>query len=71
VPGARAARLLRVLRACGNLGKPVELCARYYAEGADEVALLNITAFRAAPLEDLPLLAVLEAASATVFGRSP
>ena len=54
-------------RAVRNLGKPVELCARYYAEGADEVALLNITAFRAAPLEDLPLLAVLEAASASVF----
>lgn len=54
-------------RAVRNLGKPVELCARYYGEGADEVALLNITAFRAAPLEDLPLLAVLEAASASVF----
>ena len=50
-----------------NLGKPVDLCARYYAEGADEVALLNITAFRGEPLEDAPLLAVLEKASARVF----
>ena len=50
-----------------NLGKPVELCARYYDEGADEIALLNITAFRGEPLEDAPLLAVLEAASKRVF----
>lgn len=54
-------------RAVRNLGKPVDLCARYYAEGADEIALLNITAFRSEPLEDAPLLAVLEAASARVF----
>lgn len=59
--GAPSARPVR------NLGKPVELCSRYYGEGADEVALLNITAFRGEPLEDAPLLAVLEAASAKVF----
>ncbi len=29
-----------------NLGKPVELAARYFEEGADEVAFLNITGFR-------------------------
>ncbi|TFY81547.1 hypothetical protein EWM64_g2475, partial [Hericium alpestre] len=29
-----------------NLGKPVALAARYYAAGADELALLNITSFR-------------------------
>jgi glutamine amidotransferase/cyclase len=50
-----------------NLGKPVELCARYYQEGADEVAFLNITAFRDEPLEDTPMLGVLEAASERVF----
>ena len=26
-----------------NLGKPVELAGRYFAEGADEVTFLNIT----------------------------
>ena len=50
-----------------NLGKPVDLCARYYDEGADEIALLNITAFRGEPLGDAPLLRVLEAASERVF----
>ena len=50
-----------------NLGKPVDLAARYYAEGADEVTFLNITGFRDAPLEDLPMLAVLRAASERVF----
>jgi len=50
-----------------NLGKPVDLCDRYYREGADEVAFLNITAFRSEPLEDTPMLAVLEAASEKVF----
>ncbi|KAF8059384.1 HISN4 [Scenedesmus sp. PABB004] len=50
-----------------NLGKPVELAARYFAEGADEVAFLNITGFRDCPLEDLPMLGVLQAASERVF----
>jgi len=50
-----------------NLGKPVDLAARYYAEGADEVTFLNITGFRDAPLADLPMLAVLRAASERVF----
>ena len=26
-----------------NLGKPVELAGRYFQQGADEVAFLNIT----------------------------
>ena len=55
------------VRAVRNLGKPVDLAARYYQEGADEIAFLNITAFRGGPLEDAPMLAVLEAASARVF----
>ena len=50
-----------------NLGKPVELCERYYAEGADEVCFLNITAFRELALEDSPMMAVLRAASERVF----
>lgn len=50
-----------------NLGKPVDLAARYYDEGADEVTFLNITGFRDAPLRDLPMLAVLRAASERVF----
>lgn len=31
---------------------------RYFTEGADEVAFLNITGFRDCPLEDLPMLQV-------------
>lgn len=50
-----------------NLGKPVALCDRYYREGADEVAFLNITSFRSGVLEDMPMLQVLEAASRKVF----
>ncbi|MDZ7641256.1 MAG: imidazole glycerol phosphate synthase subunit HisF [Desulfurivibrio sp.] len=50
-----------------NLGKPVELAERYYHEGADEITFLNITAFRAFPLEDQPMLEVLERASERVF----
>lgn len=50
-----------------NLGKPVDLARRYYEEGADEVTFLNITSFRSEPLEDAPMLAVLEEASRSVF----
>ncbi len=50
-----------------NLGKPVELAARYFRDGADEVTFLNITAFRDFPLEDQPMLEVLERASEEVF----
>lgn len=50
-----------------NLGKPVELAHRYYEAGADEVTFLNITSFRNCPLTDMPMLAVLEAASERVF----
>ena len=39
-----------------NLGQPVELAQRYFAEGADEVTFLNITGFRDFPLADLPML---------------
>ncbi|MGD9018003.1 MAG: imidazole glycerol phosphate synthase subunit HisF [Desulfobacterales bacterium] len=50
-----------------NLGKPVELAGRYYREGADEITFLNITGFRDFPLEDMPMLNVLEETSKNVF----
>lgn len=50
-----------------NLGKPVSLAARYYAEGADEICFLNITSFRNSPLRDHPMLSVVEAAAREVF----
>ena len=50
-----------------NLGKPVSLAARYYNEGADEIAFLNITSFRQGVLEDMPMLQVLEEASKSIF----
>lgn len=50
-----------------NLGKPVELARRYFEEGADEITFLNITGFRAFPLEDQPMLEVLERTSEQVF----
>ncbi|KZW02001.1 hypothetical protein EXIGLDRAFT_665735 [Exidia glandulosa HHB12029] len=50
-----------------NLGKPVDLTAQYYAAGADEICLLNITSFRNSPLNDQPMLAVVRAAAREVF----
>ena len=50
-----------------NLGKPVELAQRYYEEGADEITFLNITGFRDFPIEDMPMLEVLEQTSQRVF----
>ena len=50
-----------------NLGKPVALAADYYQQGADEIAFLNITGYRDFPLNDLPMLQVLEEASKQVF----
>ena len=50
-----------------NLGKPVSLAARYYQEGADEIAFLNITSFRQGVIEDMPMLQVLEEASKQIF----
>mmetsp|Transcript_21685 Transcript_21685/g.33152 ORF Transcript_21685/g.33152 Transcript_21685/m.33152 type:complete len:560 (-) Transcript_21685:53-1732(-) len=50
-----------------NLGKPVSLAARYYNEGADEIAFLNITSFRQGVLDDMPMLQVLEEASKNIF----
>ncbi|CAG36896.1 imidazole glycerol phosphate synthase HisHF [Desulfotalea psychrophila] len=50
-----------------NLGKPVDLARRYYQEGADEVTFLNITGFRDFPMEDQPMIEVLQKASENVF----
>ena len=50
-----------------NFGKPVELARRYYEEGADEIAFLNITGFRDFPLKDLPMIEVLKRTSEKVF----
>lgn len=50
-----------------NLGKPVSLASRYYTEGADEIAFLNITSFRQGVIEDMPMLQVLEQASRSIF----
>eukprot|EP00951_Prasinocladus_malaysianus_P050052 scaffold676410_cov43-Prasinocladus_malaysianus.AAC.1 len=46
---------------------PVELAERYFVEGADEVTFLNITGFRDFPLNDTPMLDVLQASSENVF----
>jgi imidazole glycerol-phosphate synthase len=54
-------------RAVRNLGKPVALAQRYYHEGADEIAFLNITSFRQGVIEDMPMLHVLEGASKHIF----
>ena len=50
-----------------NLGKPVDLARRYFAEGADEIAFLNITSFRSCPLNDQPMLDVVRQSAQTVF----
>ena len=50
-----------------NLGKPVSLASRYYTEGGDEIAFLNITSFRQGVIEDMPMLQVLEQASKSIF----
>ncbi|SCV67769.1 BQ2448_5380 [Microbotryum intermedium] len=54
-------------RAVRNLGKPVDLARRYFAEGADEIAFLNITSFRSCPLNDQPMLDVVRQSAKTVF----
>ncbi len=50
-----------------NLGKPVALACRYYKEGADEIAFLNITGFRSFPLKDQPMIDLLQQCSKNVF----
>ena len=50
-----------------NLGKPVALAAKYFAAGADELCLMNITSFRQSPLRDQPMIAVVQAAAEEIF----
>ena len=50
-----------------NLGMPVDLAGRYYVEGADEVTFLNITGFRDFPMEDQPMIEILQRTSENVF----
>ncbi len=50
-----------------DLGSPKDLAGRYYLEGADEIAFLNITGFRAFPLMDMPMLQILKETSKNVF----
>lgn len=50
-----------------NMGKPVDMARRYYEQGADEIAFLNITSFRNCPLADLPMLEILRRTSENVF----
>lgn len=50
-----------------NLGQPVQLAQDYYEQGADEITFLNITAFRDFPLQDMPMLEVLQETSTKVF----
>lgn len=50
-----------------NLGKPVELAQRYFDDGADEIAFLNITSFRSCPLQDQPMLEIVRKSAETVY----
>ncbi|HQH42321.1 MAG TPA: imidazole glycerol phosphate synthase subunit HisF [Syntrophorhabdaceae bacterium] len=50
-----------------NLGKPSKLAEKYYNEGADEIAFLNITGYRNFPLLNQPMLHVLKETSKHVF----
>jgi len=50
-----------------NMGKPVELAMRYFNDGADEIAFLNITSYRNCPLKDLLILELLRKTSETVY----
>ncbi|KAI1788762.1 imidazole glycerol phosphate synthase HisHF [Ganoderma leucocontextum] len=63
----RSSTTANVAGAVRNLGKPVELSGRYYANGADEICFMNITSFRHSPLLDQPMIAVVRAAAETVF----
>lgn len=58
---------IHIAGAVRNLGAPLALAARYYASGADELCLLNITSFRQSPLHDQPMLAVVRAAASALF----
>ncbi|HOJ70703.1 MAG TPA: imidazole glycerol phosphate synthase subunit HisF [Syntrophorhabdaceae bacterium] len=50
-----------------NLGRPSYLAEKYYKQGADEIAFLNITGYRNFPLLNQPMLDVLKETSKHVF----
>ncbi|KAI9293872.1 imidazole glycerol phosphate synthase hisHF [Neoconidiobolus thromboides FSU 785] len=50
-----------------NLGQPVEIAKKYYDAGADEICFLNITSFKNCPINDLPMLKILQLASEKLF----
>ncbi|KAL5495396.1 HIS7 [Sanghuangporus weigelae] len=66
-PSSNSSVQIRTAGAVRNLGKPVALASKYFADGADEICLLNITSFRHSPLHDQPMLAVVRTAAETVF----
>jgi glutamine amidotransferase/cyclase len=43
------------------------MAEQYYLAGADEITFLNITSFRSCPLQDLPILSLLQETSEKVF----
>ncbi|GMI49227.1 hypothetical protein TrCOL_g4720 [Triparma columacea] len=50
-----------------NLGKPSDMARKYYEDGADEIAFLNITSFRSKVIDDLPLVELMKETSKHVF----
>lgn len=50
-----------------NLGQPDAMAAAYYAQGADEVVFLAITAYKQEPLRDEALHSLLRATAARCF----
>ncbi|GMH59995.1 hypothetical protein TrRE_jg5267, partial [Triparma retinervis] len=50
-----------------NLGNPRDMAKKYYEEGADEIAFLNITSFRSQVIDDLPLVDLMKETSKHVF----
>ena len=55
-PGDSATSNVGNTGAVRNLGKPRDLAARYYNEGADEIVFLNITSFRSSPVGDMEVI---------------
>ncbi|EDO34303.1 predicted protein [Nematostella vectensis] len=49
------------------VGDPVELGERFFSDGADEIAFLNITSFRSSPIHDLAMLKLLRKCCERIF----
>jgi glutamine amidotransferase/cyclase len=50
-----------------NFGSPVDLALKYYTSGIDEISFLSILSFQSFPLQDLPMLQLLQDTSDKVF----